>query len=215
MSVATLEAPAKKSQFHTEYFDEIFSETPILMQKEVTPFNVAASVSNCMACPLNEYKKPLDLLNNTEASLMIIGEDPRSVLPDYESGRLLHDVLSELHFNRHDIYFTSMVKCIGATDMAKCHHHIISEIMAVEPLVIISLGYYVAAPFMEHHAQQDQNSTGLVPGSGYTLENGSDMIVVNRLEDAMANEQLAQQLKTHFQLAYNRLSFRKEQQVRS
>lgn len=206
--MTTIQTPEKNRQFHTEYFDEVFSNTPILMQKEVTPFHVAASISNCMACPLNEYQKPLQL-NNVNASLMIIGEDPRNVLPEYESGRLLHDLLDELHFDRHDIYFTSMVKCIGSTDMQKCHHHLISEILAVEPLVIIALGYYVAAPFMEHLAKQDINSSGLAPGSGYTLENGSDMLVVNRLEDAIKTEQLSQQMKMHFQLAYHRLSFRK------
>ena len=187
----------------TEYYSQIMDAT--LMQKHVSMYNIETSVNNCMRCPLNEFVKPLSLGNGVGTShLMVIGDSPTDVLSQYEGGSLIHSLLEQFQYNRDYIHFTSLVKCVGSTNYMDCHNHIVAEIIAKQPKVIIALGYNAAYPFMNHIA----NAVGqqLVPGAGYTLENGSDMIVVNHPKDIISNVGLLEELKNHLTMAFNHLS---------
>lgn len=158
-----------------------------------------------MLCPLNEYIKPLDLSGGeVRKDLMIIGQDPTDVLSQYDAGSLLHQALEQRNVNKDYIHFTSLVKCVGSSGFQECHHHLIDEILSREPVLIIALGPNVATPFMAHIAQQHNQQ--LAPGMGYTLENGSDMMVLNHPKDISMNQQAMELFKGHLDYAFTHLS---------
>lgn len=186
----------------TAYYSETMQGPA--MKEYVSLYNIQTSVNNCMLCPLNEYIKPLELSKGMETKhIMIIGDDPTDVLSQYANGAVLHELLSEFDFDKNYIHFTSLAKCVGATNFKDCHHHLISEVISIEPKIIIALGYNAAYPFMSHIAEA--NGQQLVPGVGYSLENGSDMIVVNRPIDTANNIQLKMELKSHMSLVFEHL----------
>jgi hypothetical protein len=208
-----VENEVPKERKEPEFFDKVLQ--PVLVRKTVAPFNIQTSVYNCHACSLQEYHKPLTL-EESNADLMIIGQEPHDVLIESPQGKILHEILNQYHFNQNDIYYTSSVKCAQSKDFDKCHHHLVSEMISVEPLMVIALGYHAAAPFMEHLAKADQhhhNGGNLTPGDGYTLINGSDMMVTNRIQDVEGNQPLFHALHEHFQLAQQRYQHRKNQRT--
>lgn len=184
-----------------EYLNHVMS--PYQMRVLTTPAQVKNSVHNCHLCPLQQYHKPLKIEGNNQ-SLMIIGQDPNDVLSTTPQGKMLRDLLSQLHFDLEDIYFTSAVKCVGSIYYDHCNHHVVSEIHFIKPDVIIAMGYYAAKPFLEHLVQNQ-----LSPGHGATLPNGSDIIATNQLQEAYQNDSLYQQLQQHFQLVKTRLEQRR------
>ena len=187
------------------YYSQIMSEET--MKERITLHNIEVSVNSCMLCPLNEFVKPLDLSKvNQVRHLMIIGEDPTDVLPQYEGGSQIHELLAPFGLNMDYIHLTSLVKCIGSKNYQECHHHLVSEVISIAPKVIIAIGYNAAFPFMSHIAQA--NAQQITPGLGYRLENGTDMIVVNKPGDAKTNPQSMNELNYHLQMAITQLNNR-------
>lgn len=198
-----MSTPAPRES-ETQYYSE--SMPDILMRDYVSMYNIKTSINNCMLCPLNEYNKPFEFIGgrNEMKHLMIIGEDPTDVLPQFSNGAMIHELISRFDINRDYIHFTSLVKCIGSTHYTDCHHHLISEILAIAPKVIIALGYNVGSLFMQHIAEK--NNQQLKPGSGYTLENGSDMIVVYHPKEIVTYPQSMQELNSHLNMAFTHLN---------
>src|SRR5690606_3174955 len=99
---------------NTEYYSETMNG--ILMKEYVSMYNIQSSINNCMICPLNEYIKPLEINggNNEMKHLMIIGDSPVDVLPQYSEGAMLRELLSRFDINLDYVHFTSLVKCVGS-----------------------------------------------------------------------------------------------------
>lgn len=206
-SFATTSDPALEG---VEYYDTTLS--PYLIQKQVVPFEISTSVFNCMKCPLSKYAKPLSMEMPNYTSLMIIAEDPSDVSEEFTKGKDLKNFFEQLNIDFKETYFTSIVKCVGSTHDENCHHHLISEILANQPLVILALGYRAGAPFLRHIAEGDVSNGQLKPGDGYTLSNGSDMVILRSFKEVYHDEYLFQEFRNHVQLGLQRLHYRKNNQ---
>ena len=131
--------------------------TPELMYKEVTPFYIKTSIYNCFACENKSFKKPLEL-SNFNASVMVIGEVPTDTDFQTPEGKLLADTLLWAGYDLKDIYFTSLVKCESSFTPERCQHHLLSELLCVQPKMIIALGYDVGKYFDPTINQAGYNS---------------------------------------------------------
>jgi uracil-DNA glycosylase family 4 len=172
------------------------------VKKDISAFHVKSGIYNCYACSLSHYHKSVTM-SNFDASLMIIGQTPQDIYFEQEPGKMLANLLKQLQFDFNDIYFTSAVKCEGSSEFAKCHHHLVSEIILVQPLVIIALGYHAGACFMEH--------IQIKPGDVTTLPTRSDVIITYRVQDVM-NDQIAYNfLLKHLSMAKAQLEYRKQE----
>lgn len=133
-----------KTQLDPGYYDCILM--PEHVYKKVTPFDIKTSIHNCFACDGCKFVKPLEL-SNFDASVMVIGQLPSDVDIRTPEGKFLIDTLSWSGYNLDDIYLTSLVKCEDSTQPEKCQHHLISELLSVQPKMVIALGYEVGKHF--------------------------------------------------------------------
>jgi uracil-DNA glycosylase family 4 len=174
----------------------------IVVKKMISSAELKASVYNCFACPLNTYQKPLPMAN-MEASLMVIGSQPQDVSFETEQGKLLGELLKSFEIDFDDVYFTSAVKCEGSTSYSECHHHLIAEMIVVQPLVAIALGYNAG-----HQLLSSINpGAAIVPGQTGTLPTGTDMVITNSIADSMDDLEF---IKQHLYVAKTQLLRRKE-----
>jgi uracil-DNA glycosylase family 4 len=157
------------------------------MYKEVTPFYIKTSIHNCFACDNKSFKKPLEL-SNFDASVMVIGEVPSDIDFSTKEGKLLADTLTWAGYNLDDVYFTSLVKCQTSNTPERCQHHLLSELLCVQPKMVVALGFDVGKHF-------DPS----INKSGYTsvLMNKYDMITTYRTLYAMTDQQYFQNFCQH------------------
>jgi uracil-DNA glycosylase family 4 len=155
---------------------------PEQMYKEVTPFYIKTSIQNCFACDNKQFKKPLEL-SNFDASVMIIGEVPSDIDFQTKEGKLLADTLLWAGYNLDDVYFTSLVKCESSFTPERCQHHLLSELLCVQPKVVIALGYDVGKHFDSSINQAGYKST---------LMDKYDMYTNYRTLNAMSDQQFFQ-----------------------
>lgn len=136
--------PFVKERLEPGFYDTILMTEH--MYKDVTPFEIKTSVHNCFACDSQKLTKSLEL-SNFDANVMVIGETISDVDFQTKEGKLLADTLLWAKYNMEDIYFTSLAKCVETETPERCHHHLLSEILCVQPKVIIALGYDVGKYF--------------------------------------------------------------------
>jgi|GEM_PF-6083638 len=134
----------RKTALEPGFYDQILDKEH--MYKTVTPHHIKTSIHQCFACNNRRYVKPLEL-SNFDASVMIIGETPSDIDFQTKEGKLLADTLIWAKFSLDDVYFTSLIKCEESSTPERCQHHLLSEILCVQPQMIIALGYDVGKHF--------------------------------------------------------------------
>lgn len=182
-----------KERLEPGFYDQIL--IPVLMYKDVMPFEIKTSIHNCFACDHKRFKKPLEL-SNFDASVMVIGETPSDIDFQTKEGKLLADTLTWAQYNLDDIYFTSLIKCEESETPERCQHHLLSELLCVQPQMIVALGYDVGKHF-------DTN----IDKAGYTsvLLDKYDMLTTYRTSYAMTDQQLFQDFCNHVLRAKQRV----------
>lgn len=167
------------------FFDKIL--LPEQMYKDVTPFYIKTSIHNCFACENKSFRKPLEL-SNFDASVMVIGEFPHDIDFQTKEGKLLAETLAWARYDLNDVYLTSLVKCESSSSPERCQHHLLSELLCVQPKVVIALGYNVGVQF-----DQQINSAGYHS----KLMDKYDMITTYGVNYAMSNQDLFQEFCGH------------------
>ncbi|HHT7153142.1 hypothetical protein P4I89_08255 [Bacillus cereus] len=174
-----------KTKLEPGYYNEILM--PEHIYKKITPFDIKTSVHNCFACDNCKFAKPLEL-SNFDASIMIIGQVPSDVDIRTPEGKILIDTLSWSGYNLNDIYLTSLVKCEDSTQPEQCQHHLVSELLCVQPKMVIALGYDVGKYFDPTINQAGYQSV---------LMGRYNMITTYRTLYTMENQNLFQELCGH------------------
>jgi DNA polymerase-1 len=115
------------------------------------------SFANCAGCRGNVYPKVKQYVPPKGIEIMVIGDSPTAI--EAKKGRFLEgpaaDILRQtmkkvgLPTDPDKVYFTTALKCafpkikgkqIPAEVMRNCHKHIIEEILAVQPKLVLVLG---------------------------------------------------------------------------
>lgn len=174
-----------KDYLEPGYYDRILDKKN--MVKDVTPFQIKTSIHNCFACSKRHYKKPLEL-SNFDASIMVIGETPSDVDFQTKEGKLLADTLKWARYDLDDIYFTSLIKCEDSPTPERCQMHLISEILCVQPKMIVALGYDVG----KHFDQQ-----AMQPGFFSKIMDQYEMITTYRTVYTMTEQHLFEDFCNH------------------
>jgi uracil-DNA glycosylase family 4 len=185
--------PYVKEKLEPGFYDQILMKEH--MYKNVTPFFIKTSVHQCFACDNKRHIKPLEL-SNFDASIMVIGETPSDIDFQTKEGKLLADTLTWARYDLNDIYFTSLIKCEESPTPERCQHHLLAEILCVQPKIIIALGYDVGKYF-----------DPMINRAGYTsiLFHKYDMITTYRTLYAMADQSLFQEFCNHMLRAKQRV----------
>jgi DNA polymerase len=115
---------------------------------------IKIEVQNCNLCELSKTRtKVVFGEGNEKAKVMIIGEAPGGE-EDIQgrpfvgrAGKLLDQVLTEINWNRNEIYITNLVKCRPPEnrlpsfyEISKCSKYLKLQIEFVNPSLIILLG---------------------------------------------------------------------------
>lgn len=185
--------PYIKDKLEPGFYDQILIKEQ--MYKDVTPFHIKTSIHNCFACDNKYYKKPLEL-GNFDVSVMVIGETPSDVSFQTKEGKLLADTMTWAKYNLEDVYFTSLVKCEETSTPERCQHHLLSELLCVQPIMIVALGYDVGK-----HFDISINKAGHTS----VLLNKYDMITTYRTSYAMTDQQLFKDFCNHMLRAKQRV----------
>ncbi|CDQ41901.1 uracil-DNA glycosylase family protein [Virgibacillus salexigens] len=183
--------------FNPKYYD--YEPSYTTLHNGTSHFHLRTSILTCETCGMYLSNEPLPL-NNMNATLMIIGESPTDVQFETSNGEILATALKQVHVNFDDIYLTAARKSVETQRV--CDHHLSSELIVVHPLMIIALGYEVGAAITDHVQ---------APGQGFTLSNGSDLLVTNSLSEILQSPSLYQPFINHLQIACNQWEIRKQQ----
>lgn len=175
-----------KDQLEPGYIDKILLPEQVL--KNVTPYKIKTSIMNCFLCANKNHNKPLEL-SNFDASIMIVGETPGDVDFKTKEGSLLGEILKWAQYDLDDVYLTSLVKCESSPTPDRCIFHLISEILCVQPKLIIALGYDVGRYF-------DSSITS--PGHFTKVMDRFDMLSTYRTLYVMNDQNLFQNFCKHF-----------------
>ncbi len=113
-------------------------------------------LQRCARCSLNETRThALTGEGNRKANVMLIAQAPGE-LEDMEnrmfigpSGNILHALLKESNINEDDLYLTNLIKCTlpknrrpKQREIKACSYYLDQEIEAVQPAIIVPLGFY-------------------------------------------------------------------------
>lgn len=117
---------------------------------------------NCRRCRLSEGRRQVvPGTGPCDARIVLVGEAPgeeedRQGRPFVgRAGRLLDSVLATAGVDRDSVYITNLVKCRPPgnrrprkDEVSACRNQLLSELDAVDPLVIIALGHTTAASLL-------------------------------------------------------------------
>ncbi len=125
---------------------------------------IAEQVSVCTLCKLHHSrKKAVPGAGSPQAEVMFIGEGPgfhenQQGLPFVgAAGKFLDELLEEAGFNREDVFITNVVKCRPpgnrdphVEELEACNPYLERQIAAINPDVIVTLGRFSMAHFINH-----------------------------------------------------------------
>lgn len=185
--------------YQPKFYNQSFSSRNLI--NGVSAFHLKTDIINCRQCSFEDGSLSFANMN---ASLMIVGERPEDVSFETKQGEILAYVLKEMHFNFEDMYRTSVLKSNEAETI--CHKHIASEVIVVNPLLIICLGELSGKYVI---------GRDVTMGETATLVNGSDVVVTPRLSDINTQPDLYQSLQQSMQLARNQWEYRINQRSNS
>ncbi len=117
---------------------------------------MAGQASGCTACGLSSTRTTVVFGDgNPQAEVMFVGEGPGrnedlQGLPFVgAAGQLLNRLLSEIGFDRSDVYIANVVKCRppGNRDprpdeIAACKDYLAGQIRLIDPAVVMTLGNF-------------------------------------------------------------------------
>jgi uracil-DNA glycosylase family 4 len=111
-------------------------------------YNLGLKIRSCTSC--NLCNAPVTGTGPWNSPLMIIGNSPTEIDSKYDTpfigaeGQLLSFVMAKAGVDRNSIYMTYALKCSGHGDIKDqleiCHHHLVNEIEAIVPKVILTFG---------------------------------------------------------------------------
>ncbi len=125
---------------------------------------VAEQVSACTRCKLHHSrKKAVPGAGASHANVIFIGEGPgfhenQQGLPFVgAAGNFLDELLEEAHLTREEVYITNVVKCRPpgnrdpqVEELEACKPFLERQIAAINPAVIVTLGRFSMAHFIQH-----------------------------------------------------------------
>lgn len=133
------------------------------MDPEQTLMQIAEAVSKCTQCELHySRKKAVPGEGRSDAEIMLIGEGPGFYENEQgrpfvgPAGKLLDELLANIGFKRTDVFITNIVKCRPPNNRdphpeeinACTNSYLASQIQAINPKVIVTLGRYSMALFI-------------------------------------------------------------------
>jgi uracil-DNA glycosylase len=124
--------------------------------------DVAGQVTACKLCQLSfSRKKAVPGEGPASAEIMLIGEGPGFYENEQgrpfvgAAGNFLNELLEKAGVSRSDVFITNVVKCRppGNRDpqpeeLSACNAYLETQIEAINPLVIVTLGRYSMAKFL-------------------------------------------------------------------
>jgi len=146
--------------------------------------DIAQKILICTLCPLSQGRtNAVPGEGNNRAEVMFVGEGPGA---DEDSqgrpfvgraGQLLTRIITAMGFKREDVYITNIVKCRPPKnrtpvreEIDACKPYLISQIEAIAPRVIVSLGK-VATDFFH------PSPTGMTKLRGQFVEYGKVLVM--------------------------------------
>jgi len=125
---------------------------------------IAEQVSVCTRCKLHHSRrKAVPGVGNPHAEVMLIGEGPgfhenQQGLPFVgAAGNFLDELLENAGFNREEVFITNVVKCRPpgnrapqVEELEACKPYLERQIAAINPDVIVTLGRFSMAHFINH-----------------------------------------------------------------
>ena len=166
------------------------------MQAEEALDAIRHEVKNCRACKLNENRKnAVPGEGPANAEVMFIGEGPGFHENEQgkpfvgQAGHLLDQLLEAAGLQREKVYITNVVKCRPPQnrdpepdELATCKRYLDRQIEAIKPKVIVTLGRFSMARFIEN------GKISAIHGKAHRVE---DQLVVSMYHPAAALHQPA------------------------
>jgi uracil-DNA glycosylase family 4 len=166
------------------------------MQAEEALDTIRKEVNNCRACKLSENRKnAVPGEGPSSAEVMFIGEGPGFHENEQgkpfvgQAGHLLDQLLDAAGLQREKVYITNVVKCRPPQnrdpepeELALCSGFLERQIEAIKPKVIVTLGRFSMARFVEN------GKIGAIHGKARLVE---DQLVVTMYHPAAALHQPA------------------------
>ena len=164
------------------------------MQAEEALNTIRQEVSNCRACKLSENRKnAVPGEGPANAEVMFIGEGPGFHENEQgkpfvgQAGHLLDQLLEAAGLQRENVYITNVVKCRPPQnrdpepdELATCKRYLDRQIEAIKPKVIVTLGRFSMARFVEN------GKIGAIHGKSHLV---GDQLVVTMYHPAAALHQ--------------------------
>lgn len=134
------------------------------MKSEDILEEIANQVSVCTRCKLHHSrKKAVPGAGDSQADVMFIGEGPgfhenQQGLPFVgAAGNFLDELLKDAGFTREEVFITNVVKCRPpgnrdphVEELEACKPYLERQIAAINPDVIVTLGRFSMAHFINH-----------------------------------------------------------------
>jgi len=166
------------------------------MQAEEALDTIRQEVKTCRACKLSENRKnAVPGEGPASAEVMFIGEGPGFHENEQgkpfvgQAGHLLDQLLEAAELQRENVYITNVVKCRPPQnrdpepdELAMCSCFLDRQIEAIKPKVIVTLGRFSMARFIEN------GKIGAIHGRAHRVE---DQLVVTMYHPAAALHQPA------------------------
>jgi uracil-DNA glycosylase len=166
------------------------------MQAEEALDTIRKEVKTCRACKLSENRKnSVPGEGPASAEVMFIGEGPGFHENEQgkpfvgQAGHLLDQLIEAAGLQRENVYITNVVKCRPPQnrdpepdELAMCSCFLDRQIEAIKPKVIVTLGRFSMAQFIEN------GKIGTIHGRAHSVE---DQLVVTMYHPAAALHQPA------------------------
>lgn len=183
--------------FNPDYYNKNHARSNLY--NGVSSFNLKAEILNCDTCGVYKSESPMSI-HGMNSSFMIVGQTPDDIQFETSHGKVLSDALKHYNYNFDDLYLSSIRK--NNESEAVCHKHIASEIIVVNPMVLLVFGQEVA----EELSPFNQSI-----GQGSTLSNGTDILITHRMSDIISDHLAYQEFYNHVGVAYSQWQFRLQQ----
>lgn len=134
------------------------------MQAIETLQSIREQVQQCRLCPLYAgRKKSVPGEGPADSQIMFIGEGPGFHENEQgkpfvgQAGKLLDELLAQAGLSREEVFITNVVKCRppnnrdpGPAELLACRQYLDTQIEAINPRVIVTLGRFSMARFINN-----------------------------------------------------------------
>lgn len=141
----------------------IKEETGLSIPTPLSLAQIRQEIDDCQRCKLHSQRRNIVLGSGDEqADILIVGEAPGAE-EDLEgepfigpAGQLLTRMLTAINLKREEVYITNVVKCRPPgnrnplpEEIAACQPYLISQIKAIRPKIIFTLGNYATQTLLK------------------------------------------------------------------